>query len=83
MRKLTIGAIVLALLTGPAFAQGGPKQHQGNPSRDAEDAAKAKNADAIDQQYRSALDRTRKETTPVKNDPWSTMRAPDDGKAKR
>jgi len=40
-------------------------------------------AEAIDKQYRSALDRTRKEATEVRVDPWSNMRGPDNSKTKR
>ncbi len=82
MRKLTISAIVLALLAGPALAQQ-PRQQQGNPSQQAEEEAKSKNADAIDRQYKATLDRTRKDVAPVRTDPWSNMRSADDGKAKR
>ena len=81
MKRFTIAAIVLGLLAGPAFAQ--PKAHQGGGSGAEVDEAKAKEAEGIDRQYRSTLERTRKEAAPVRTDPWSNMRATDDGKAKR
>jgi hypothetical protein len=75
MRKAIIAAIALALCAGPALAQRAPKE---NP-RQAEEDAKKRDADQIDAQYRSTLDRTRKDVAPVKSDPWSNMRG-DDGK---
>ena len=80
MKRFTIAAIVLGLLAGPAFAQGkGQKSGSGQEV----DEAKAKEAEAIDRQYKSTLERTRKDVAPVHTDPWSNMRGAADGKTKR
>lgn len=81
MKRFTIAAIVLGLLAGAAFAQ--PKAHKGGGSGQEVDEAKAKEAEGIDRQYKSTLQRTRKDAAPVRTDPWSNMRGADDGKTKR
>lgn len=80
MKRFTIAAIVLGLLAGPAFAQ--PKSQRGGSGQEV-DEAKAKDAEAVDRQYKSTLERTRKDAAPVRTDPWSSMRGADDGKTKR
>ncbi len=77
MRRLIIGVVLLAVLTGPVYAQG-----RGGPRQDTpEDIQKKKDAEALDKQYTSTLKRMNKdEATPVRNDPWANMRAPADNK---
>ena len=81
MKRLSIGAILLAMLVGPAFAQ--------QPSMDSKDPAildqeqKKKDSEEVDKRYKSTLDKTRQETAPVRADPWSKMRGADDSKTKR
>jgi hypothetical protein len=76
MRRATVAVVLLAMLTTPAFAQGrGQQQRQDTP----EEIQKKKEAEALDQQYKSTLKRTNKEET-VRVDPWANMRAPNDGK---
>ena len=81
MKRLGIGAILLAMLAGPAFAQ--------QPSMDNKDPAandqrqKLKDRDEIDKQYRATMEKTRQETTTTRADPWSNMRGADDSKSKR
>jgi hypothetical protein len=77
MRRTTIGIVLLAMLTTPVFAQG-----RGGPRQDTpEEAQKKKEAEALDQQYKSTLKRMKQDdTTAVRTDPWANMRTPADGK---
>ena len=77
MRRATIGIVLLAMLTTPVFAQG-----RGGPRQDTpEEAQKKKEAEALDQQYKSTLKRMKQDdATAVRNDPWANMRTPADGK---
>jgi len=81
MKRLGIGAILLAMLAGPAFAQ--------QPSMDSKDPAvldreqKQKDREEIDKRYKSTLEKTRQDTTATRADPWSNMRGVDDSKVKR
>ena len=77
MKKLAVTAFMLGTLTAPAFAQ----------SKDMEplelmDRNKKQQADAVDKQYKKMMDRNRKESENQKSDPWSNMRAPNEGKGK-
>jgi len=79
LRALIAVALITGCLVGPVYAQ--------KPERtllQQEDDMKKKDAEAIDRQYKSTLDRTRKAKTdtPV-TDPWQSMRGPDDSKTKR
>jgi hypothetical protein len=65
MRKIAVAAILLAGLVLPAHAQQG--------KYDAEDAAKKRDADILDKQYKTILELTDK-TAPTKADPWQNMR---------
>jgi hypothetical protein len=74
MRRTTVAVVLLAILTTPVYAQGGrPKQDS------PEDIRKKKDAEALDQEYKSTLKRMSKEDA-VRVDPWANMRAPNDGK---
>jgi len=46
------------------------------------DRDKKQQADAVDKQYKKMMDRNRKESENQKSDPWSNMRAPNEGKGK-
>ena len=70
MRKITIAAVLLVGLAGTAYAQ---RQQKENPYA-AEDAAKARDAAALDKQYKAILELTDKSSGPVKVDPWQNMR---------
>ncbi len=85
MRTFIAGA-VLAGLAGPAYAQGkGSKPPDQTPMQQ-EEQQKQREADSIDRQYKSTLQRTRgggtTTATPV-DDPWSNMRGTTDTKTKR
>jgi len=72
--------VVLAALTGAAFAQ---RMKKDDDPAVMEHRQKKMDAEAIDREYKSTLDRTRKEATEVRVDPWSNMRGPGDSKTKR
>ena len=80
MRRLAISAVLLGILAGPAYAQN-------SKGDDApimlDEKAKKKDAEAIDKRYQSALEKTRKQSTEPRADPWSNMRGADDSKTKR
>jgi len=78
VRRLTIAAALLAVLAGPALAQRKPYSAMNDQEK-----AKQKEVDAVDQQYRSTLKKTDKETAETPIDPWSNMREPSDAKKKR
>jgi hypothetical protein len=79
MRALIVGAVMVGCFARPVYAQ---KQEDKTPLQ-LEDDQKKRDADAIDRQYKSTLDRTRKNTTETRADPWSNMRGNDDSKTKR
>ena len=67
-------------LAGPVYAQ---VKKEATPMQ-LEEEQKKRDAEAVDRQYKSTLDRTRKETTETRgNDPWSNMRGTDNSKTKR
>ena len=79
VRSLIASAILAGGLAGPAFAQQKPEK---SPYQ-IEEEEKKKAAEKVDQQYRSTLDRTRKDASEVRVDPWSNMRGTDNSKTKR
>jgi hypothetical protein len=79
MRSLIVGAVIAGCLAGPAYAQ----KDKPNPLKIDEDLRR-KDDEAIDKQYKSTLERTRKDTIETRaTDPWSNMRGSDDSKTKR
>ena len=77
MKKLAVSAFMLGTLTAPAFAQSKDMEPLELMDRD-----KKQQADALDKQYKKLMDRNRKESENQKSDPWSNMRAPNEGKGK-
>jgi predicted outer membrane lipoprotein len=77
MKKLAVIAFMLGTLTAPAFAQSKDMEPLELMDRD-----KKQQADAVDKQYKKLMDRNRKESENQKSDPWSNMRAPNEGKGK-
>jgi len=77
MKKLAMTAFMLGTLTAPAFAQSKDMEPLELMDRD-----KKQQADAVDKQYKKLMDRNRKESENQKSDPWSNMRAPNEGKGK-
>jgi hypothetical protein len=77
MKKLAVTAFMLVTLTAPAFAQSKDMEPLELMDRD-----KKQQADVVDKQYKKMMDRNRKEGENQKSDPWSNMRAPNEGKGK-
>ena len=75
MKRLLFGAVALAVLAAPAFAQ----KKDDDPLMVLE-REKKQQAEQLDQQYKRTLDRTRKENEAARNDPWANMRAPKEDK---
>jgi hypothetical protein len=76
MRRIAIGLLVLALAGMPALAQrgggGGGSQKEPSP----EEMQKKRDAEALERQYKSTLERTSKpDAAPVRTDPWANMRS--------
>ena len=69
-------------LAGPVYAQ---QQRKGPAApQSPADVQKARDAEAVDKQYKATLERTRKdEVAAPAADPWQTMRGTDDSKTKR
>jgi hypothetical protein len=81
MKRLTLSAILLAMLAGQAYAQQ-PSMEDKDPII-LEQERKKKDAIDVDKQYKSTLEKTNQGIAPVRNDPWSSMRGADDSKTKR
>jgi hypothetical protein len=79
MKKLLASAVILAILSSPAFAQLGKKE---DDPLVLEEKEKQKQAETVDKQYKQMMERLRKDkdTGAAKTDPWSNMRTPNDGK---
>jgi Ni/Co efflux regulator RcnB len=75
MKRLLFGAVALAVLAAPAFAQ----KKDDDPLMILE-REKKQQAEQLDQQYKRTLDRTRKENETARSDPWANMRAPKEDK---
>jgi Ni/Co efflux regulator RcnB len=75
MKRLLFGAVALAVLAAPAFAQ----KKDDDPLMILE-REKKQQAEQLDQQYKRTLDRTRKENETARSDPWANMRVPKEDK---
>ena len=80
MKKLLFSAIALVVLAAPAFAQKGGNRD--NEPLMVIEREKKQQAEQVDQQYQRTMQRSRKDadTAAARSDPWSNMRAPNDGK---
>lgn len=79
MRSFIAGAVIAVGLSGAVLAQ------EKLPMQQIEDQKK-KDAEAIDRQYKSTLDRVKKNAPTTETraaDPWQNMRGADDSKTKR
>ena len=77
MKKLLFGAVALAVLGAPAFAQ-----KKDDEPLSILDREKKQQAEQLDQQYKRAMERSRKDgdTASMRTDPWANMRGPTEGK---
>jgi hypothetical protein len=80
MRSLIVGAATAGFLTGclagPAYAQ---KQPDKTPMQ-MDNEIKQKDAEAVDRQYKSTLQKTNRDVVETRVDPWQNMRGTDDPK---
>jgi opacity protein-like surface antigen len=82
MRSFIAGAVIAVCLSSAAMAQ---QNNEKLPMQQIEDQKK-KDAEAIDRQYKSTLDRVKKNAPTTETraaDPWQNMRGADDSKTKR
>ncbi len=70
MKRLIIATALLAILAAPAMAQRKPYSVMNE-----EEKANYKASEAVDKQYRNALDRARKDGAEAPVDPWANLRA--------
>jgi Ni/Co efflux regulator RcnB len=79
VKRLIIAIALLATVAAPALAQRKPYSVMSDEEK-ADDKAKQ----AVDRQYRTTMERTRKDTPETQVDPWANMRgaAPDTAKKK-
>lgn len=76
MKKLLLIAVAMGFLSAPAFAQKKDDEPLAILERE-----KKQQAEQVDQQYKRATERTRKESeTSARSDPWANMRAPNENK---
>jgi len=78
MRPIAVGILLLAIFATPVFAQG----NRARPDTP-EEIQKKKDAEVVDQQYKSTLKRMKQDdAAPSRADPWANMRgsSPTDGK---
>jgi len=79
LRAFIVGVLMAGCFMGSVYAA-----EKKNPLKD-EEEQRQKDNEAIDQQYRATLDRTRRNTPEARTttDPWQSMRGADDSKPKR
>jgi hypothetical protein len=82
IRTLLAGAALAACFAGPVYAQGKASKGPDATPMQLEDAAKQRDRDSIDLQYRTTLQRTRAGETARADDPWANMRGDADVKPK-
>jgi hypothetical protein len=78
VKRLIIAVALLATVAAPALAQRKPYSVMSDEEK-ADDKAKQ----AVDQQYRAAMERTRKDTAETQVDPWANLRGPAPDAAKK
>jgi hypothetical protein len=69
VKRLIIATALLAVLAAPALAQ-----RKSYSSMSDEEKAQQKVRDSVDAQYRTTLDKTRKDAVEAQVDPWANMR---------
>jgi hypothetical protein len=79
IRRLVVGAVMVGFLAGPVHAQKEPEK----TPLEIEADQKAKDAETVDKQYKSTLQKTNRGAVETRADPWSNMRGADDSKVKR
>jgi len=80
VKTLLVGAVAAACFAGPAYAQKA-KGPDATPMQ-LDEAAKERDRQSIDQQYRTTLQKTRGNEPARADDPWANMRGDADVKPK-
>jgi hypothetical protein len=73
MKTFTATAVIIALLTVPAFSQQG-KGSAPDPKAEAEKVEQKKRAQEIERDYKALIKRTTPQSTSVPSDPWHDIR---------
>jgi hypothetical protein len=82
VKTLVAGAVVAACFAGPVYAQSKAAKGPDATPMQLDDAAKERDRESIDKQYRSALEKTRGNAPARADDPWANMRGDGDVKPK-
>jgi hypothetical protein len=82
-RTVLVGAVVAACFAGPVHAQSGKaaKGPDATPMQ-LDDAAKERDRESVDRQYRTTLEKTRGNQPARADDPWANIRGDADVKPK-
>ncbi|MDB5532852.1 MAG: hypothetical protein JWO28_1167 [Hyphomicrobiales bacterium] len=81
-KTLLAGAVVAACFAGPVYAQSKASKGPDATPMQLDDAAKERDRESIDRQYRTTLQKTRSNEPARADDPWSNMRGDADVKPK-
>jgi hypothetical protein len=82
IRTFLAGAALAACFAGPVYAQGKAGKGPDATPMQLDDAAKERDRESIDRQYRTTLQRTRGNEPARADDPWANMRGDADVKPK-
>jgi hypothetical protein len=85
LKTIIAGAVLSGCLAGPVYAQGKGAPKDETPMQ-LEEKQKQRDAESIDRQYKSTLQKTRSggnTAAAPADDPWSNMRGGGDTKPKR
>ena len=83
VKTLLVGAVAAACFAGPVYAQSGKaaKGPDATPMQ-LDDAAKERDRESVDRQYRTTLQKTRGNEPARADDPWANIRGDADVKPK-
>lgn len=85
MKAIIVGALLAGYLISSVYAQMSPDKDDESPLK-LEEKQRKKEAESVDKQYKSTLQRTRSSGSTAAapaDDPWSNMRGTTDTKPKR
>ena len=76
MRRIAAAAVIVALMAGPAFAQGSKKGSSTNEWQKLQDEQAAREKKDVDKAYSETMKRSRGQAAPA-YDPWGNVRPPE------
>jgi len=76
MKKIAAAAVMIALVAGPAFAQGSKKGSSTNEWQKMQDEQRARENKDVDKAYSETMKRSRGQAAPT-YDPWGNVRPAD------